>query len=244
MARILMLQGYAQNEAVFRKRTAILRKDMQAIGVELVYCAAPHLAPLPEQDQISEAERLKKHQLLKQEEILTGWWVANAERTAYHGYKETIHMLKRFWIEKGPFDGIIGFSQGAALAPLLVTELAFAQTTNDSNIYTLPKFMLLFSGFVPIAVTSLADAPVPEGEAAANSGVLDHWTEGRIPIPSMHVIGAGDAWVLPRDSHALAARFVESSSVVVEHDGGHYIPTSSEMRLRFKEFVTLNLNRQ
>ncbi|KAJ3060610.1 hypothetical protein HDU98_003447 [Podochytrium sp. JEL0797] len=67
--------------------------------------------------------------------------------------------------------------------------------------------------------------------------ILDSWPEGKIPIPAMHVIGLGDAWVIPTDSNNLAQRFTESMSVVIEHEGGHYIPTTADMRLRFKEFV-------
>ncbi|KAI8609201.1 serine hydrolase-domain-containing protein [Chytriomyces sp. MP71] len=208
MPRILMLHGYSQNDIVFRKRTAVLRKDLETLGMEL--------GPL-------------------------GWWLANAEKTAQIGYKESVHFLKNAWIEKGPFDGIIGFSQGAALAPLFVTELAFAATTGDMNSYILPKFMILVSGFVSIAVTALADAPIPEGELSANSGVLDLWPEGRVQIPALHVIGQGDAWVVPRESHGLVARFAEATSLVAEHEGGHYIPTNADMRVRFKEYVASQL---
>ncbi|KAI9316561.1 serine hydrolase FSH [Obelidium mucronatum] len=230
--RILCLHGYSQNEKVFRKRSAVLRKDLAAAGAELIYVTAPHLAPVPDQelDAMTEVERLRLHSEQKPEDVLKGWWVSNAEKTGQVGYKESIQLLKKIWIEQGPFDGILGFSQGAAMAPLLLSELAFASTVNDATPYILPRFMIIVSGFVSSAVTGMADAPDQES-------VLNLWPQGKIPVPAMHVIGLGDAWVLPSESHRLVERFVEGVSVVIEHEGGHYIPTTADMRTRFKEFV-------
>ncbi|KAJ3297978.1 Ovarian cancer-associated protein 2 [Rhizoclosmatium sp. JEL0117] len=230
--RILCLHGYSQNEKVFRKRSAVLRKDLETIGAELVYVTAPHDAPTPDQeiDAMTEAERLKLHGEMKPEDILKGWWVSNADKTGQLGYKESIHFLKKVWIEKGPFDGILGFSQGAAMAPLLLSELAFASKVNDLTPYTLPRFLILVSGFVSSAVTGMADAPEEES-------VLNLWDEGKIPVPALHVIGLGDAWVVPLESNGLAQRFVEGASVIIEHDGGHYIPSTADMRAKFKEYV-------
>ncbi|KAJ3131194.1 hypothetical protein HK100_006668 [Physocladia obscura] len=247
--RILCLHGYAQNEQVFRKRSAVLRKDLEKIGVELVYATAPHTAPPPDQeaDTMTEAERSLRHGVQKPEEVLRGWWLSNIDKTGQIGYAESIHSLKAIWAAQGPFDGILGFSQGAALAPLLVSELAFASKQSDfaASQFALPKFMIIVSGFISVAVKNLADANVPVADVSGvQDSILDAWPEGKIPISSMHVIGNGDVWVVPRESHALAARFVERSRLIVEHDGGHYIPTSAEMRLKFKEFVQAHIATQ
>eukprot|EP00301_Raphidiophrys_heterophryoidea_P025510 c8577_g1_i2.p1 GENE.c8577_g1_i2~~c8577_g1_i2.p1 ORF type:complete len:212 (-),score=64.75 c8577_g1_i2:246-881(-) len=51
------------------------------------------------------------------------WWVAQKDHSGrnwvYAGVAETVEFLKKIDKEQGPFDGVLGFSQGAALASAL-----------------------------------------------------------------------------------------------------------------------------
>jgi len=56
------------------------------------------------------------------------WWkghkVGNFDGTHPHsGLEESLELVKQAWKEQGPFDGIIGFSQGAALAAIIAMGL-------------------------------------------------------------------------------------------------------------------------
>ncbi|KAJ3395029.1 Ovarian cancer-associated protein 2 [Entophlyctis sp. JEL0112] len=253
--RILCLHGFAQNAAIFRRRSAVLRKDFEANGITLAYLDAPHIAPLYELEQdlhaLHESARLQRHGEVDPAEVGRAWWVPSADRTSQSGYAESIKHLLSIWSSEGPFDGILGFSQGAALAPLFLAELRLYNSgQQESGKLLLPRFMILISGFIPVAIKSLALLSTDNPEV---DGVWDFWRreseDGTITTPTMHVIGTGDAWVSPAESRALAARFygissndetfAENKSIIVEHDGGHYVPTNADMRTKFKEFVLL-----
>ncbi|ORY53564.1 hypothetical protein BCR33DRAFT_3157 [Rhizoclosmatium globosum] len=122
-------------------------KGLGTIGAELVYVTAPHDAPTPDQeiDAMTEAERLKLHGEMKPEDILKGWWVSNADKTGQIGYKESIHFLKKVWIEKGPFDGILGSHKARnGPAPPLRTRLRLKSKRLDP-IHP-PRFLILYPG--------------------------------------------------------------------------------------------------
>ena len=81
-----------------------------------------------------------------------------------------------------------------------------------------PRFAVFVSGFVP------ADE---DAAAALLAGVTG--------VPTLHVIGATDALVPPERSRALAALF--EGAVVVEHAGGHMVPSSAAVRQEVRAFL-------
>ena len=108
--RILCLHGYHGNAQVLRGQLAPLANGLDDL-VEFVYVDAPSLAAGD-----------------------FGWWHAEAaEMTAiksgagvdrslkrYKGWQKTREAIVSAFARQGPFDGVFGFSQGAALASLLV----------------------------------------------------------------------------------------------------------------------------
>jgi predicted esterase len=117
---------------------------------------------------------------------------------------------------EGPITGILGFSQGAAMAPLLYKSL-------PQTLQTHIKFLICISGFVPIF------------EGLWSSDVEDKLSG----IKSLHVIGESDSWIPPARSKELVGRWKrsEEEAVIALHPGGHFVPTGKEMRERFREFV-------
>lgn len=56
------------------------------------------------------------------------WWFTNEETKTYSskefeskcfGFEESVKLIESVILEKGPFDGIVGFSQGACFLSLL-----------------------------------------------------------------------------------------------------------------------------
>ncbi|KAJ3213163.1 Ovarian cancer-associated protein 2 [Dinochytrium kinnereticum] len=223
--RVLCLHGYTQNSDVFRTRTAILRKDLASLA-ELVYINAPHIVP-PSPDQISEVGTAK----LSESDRPRSWWT---DEDGEHGFREAISLIKRQWEENGPFDGILGFSQGATTAAILGSELSVS-AENGTLTSTPPKYLIIVSGFIP---AKAGDAAVErwlptDAHSAVNEGITAPYN-----FETLHVIGNRDEWVRPERSHALANRYPKSLTSIIEHDGGHFIPTNSEMRKRFKAFIS------
>ncbi|WP_432843830.1 hypothetical protein [Dactylosporangium sp. CA-092794] len=148
---MLCLHGYHGSAAVLRQQMApLLASDVD--DLEPVFVDAPSLA-----------------------EGDFGWWHAG-----FRGWERT-----RDWVANvlraGPrFDGVFGFSQGAALAGL-VADLA--EYSDDPALRL--DFAVLVGGFA---------GPQPVRP---------------VSIRSAHVIGRNDLVVAPDDSRALADRFVD-----------------------------------
>lgn len=119
------------------------------------------------------------------------------------GFDVSMAYLKTVISQAGPFDGILGFSQGAAMAALccavkgrVEVELGF-------------RFVILCSGFVPN---------------------LPELGQGLINCPSLHIFGRDggkDRQIDTQASRDLASLFGDGCSVIIEHDSGHIIPTRS-----------------
>jgi pimeloyl-ACP methyl ester carboxylesterase len=190
--RILGLHGYHGSAEVLRQQLGPLTAALDGTA-DLVCVDAPALATGD-----------------------YGWWHAVDDPsgvTRYRGWPRT-----RTWLtslcESARFDGVLGFSQGAALAALLVA-LCACDTTASPRF----DFALMVGGFA---------SRDPDHAAAFD-------ISGGIDVPSLHVIGRADTIVSPHASRALASRF--RAPVVVEHDGGHVIPGTSSVLAAVAEFV-------
>jgi pimeloyl-ACP methyl ester carboxylesterase len=137
----------------------------------------------------------------------------------YQGWEQTRAWLVAFFGEHGPIDGVLGFSQGAALTGLLVG------LRSPSGIPTLAQplafdFAILIGGFVS---NDPAHAAL---YAAAESYAL----------PTLHVIGRADGIVTSEASLSLAARFANPQLAM--HDGGHVIASTEAVRAVLTAFLS------
>jgi pimeloyl-ACP methyl ester carboxylesterase len=166
--RILCLHGYHGSAAILRRQIAPIAAVLPA-EVELIFVDAPSLA-----------------------EGDFGWW-----HDGFRGWERT-----REWVtdlmSAEPFDGVFGFSQGAALTGLL----AALRVSEPAPVVF--DFAIMVGGFT---------SPAPQHA---------HLFANKVRMPSLHVMGRADGIVPMRDSLLLADRFVDP--VVIEHGGGHVIP--------------------
>ena len=81
-----------------------------------------------------------------------------------------------------------------------------------------PRFGIFVAGFVP------------RDEAAA--AMLIAGVDG---VPTLHVTGSADTLIVPARSRALASLF--SDAQLVEHGGGHHIPSGPAVRSHVVDFV-------
>jgi len=205
--KVLCIHGYRQNEKLFREKTGGLRKLLKKY-VDFVFVSAPHVIP-------EEANLVRTN-----EEQDRGWWFSRPEK-GYNaldktditlGYKESVDVIKEKISEEGPFDGILGFSQGASFVSLLCVLRSKEGSGVDF------KFVILIAGF--------------------RSQLTPHIELYKSPIccPSFHTVGTTDAVIPPAASEELAACF--NNATVYSHDGGHYIPASPQLRTALVEFIT------
>lgn len=227
------MHGFRQNASSFKGRTASLAKKLKNI-VELVFVDAPHELSFlyqPSETVLSNSKQglPPSYQCKKKFAWLVApskiskndtEWIARdgpfhplqfKEQT--EGLDVSLSYLKTIFSKQGPFDGILGFSQGAAMTALLCAK-------REAQLIDLEfRFAIICSGFA----VELSDVK-----------------QGSIRIPSLHIFGSDqdkDRQIEKTESRDLAALFEEGYSKVIEHDSGHIIPTRSPYIDQIKAFL-------
>jgi dienelactone hydrolase len=182
--RILALHGYHGSAQVLRRQIAPLAGALPD-SIDLTFVDAPSIARGD-----------------------FGWW-----HEGFTGWEAT-----RDWVAGlaagQHFDGVIGFSQGAALAGLL------------------------------LATQEAAAGPVPSGFGFGFGVMIGGFTSDepqhsalfrrKLATPSLHVTGTADRIVPMRDSLRLAERFADP--VIITHGGSHVIPSDPDVIGRIVAF--------
>jgi hypothetical protein len=182
--RVLCLHGYHGSGAILRDQMESLAATLPP-NVEFVYVDAPSLATGD-----------------------FGWW-----HEGFDGWERT-----RDWaidlVGAGPrFDGVFGFSQGAALAGLLTAVQESGSAPPEFHL----DFAVMVGGFT-------SDLP-KHAELFRR----------KLTTPSIHVIGRSDVIVPRTDSLRLAGRFADP--LVLEHPGGHIVPGHDAVARPIADFL-------
>ncbi|XP_042529965.1 esterase OVCA2 [Dipodomys spectabilis] len=217
--RVLCLAGFRQSERGFREKTGALRKALRG-RAELVCLSGPHplidVAGGPEPDSGP----------CIPEEQPRGWWFSEPEADVFsaldeptecRGLEEALTTVARALSELGPFDGLLGFSQGAAL----VAHVCALGQAGDPR-FPLPRFIILVSGFCP-------------------RGLKEPSLQSPLSLPSLHVFGDSDRVIPSQESVQLASRFPEA--ITLTHSGGHFIPAAASQRQAYLKFLDQFLER-
>ncbi|XP_023223450.1 esterase OVCA2-like [Centruroides sculpturatus] len=167
--KILCLHGYRQDAGYFKEKFGGFRKIVKNVA-ELVFIDAPHIIP---NDNPAEGSCLRPGR---------GWWFTQKEKTfdprldsnVCVGFDESLQLIKETFEAHGHFDGILGFSQGAALAALLC-----ALQQNKELEYSF-NFVILIAGFI------------------SRSSYHKSLFKESISINSLHVMGETDQ-VIPKN---------------------------------------------
>jgi pimeloyl-ACP methyl ester carboxylesterase len=186
---ILALHGYHGSAQVLRRQIAPLA-DALPDSIDLTFVDAP---------SITRGD--------------FGWW-----HEGFTGWEAT-----RDWVADlaagQHFDGVMGFSQGAALAGLLIAaqEAVGKGAADPAPLASGFGFGVMIGGFT---------SDEPEHAALFRR---------RLATPSLHVTGTADTIVPMRDSLRLAERF--AGPVIITHDGGHVIPSDPRILGRIVAFA-------
>ncbi|EFJ10056.1 hypothetical protein SELMODRAFT_128834 [Selaginella moellendorffii] len=127
------------------------------------------------------------------------WFQYNHDFTEYTGFDETVQFIANFMENNGPFDGLLGFSQGSILSSALV-----GMQEKGKALTGIPpvKFVISVSGAKLIA-----------------SKFAFVYSDG-IRRPSVHVLGDKD-WLRTPGEELLKAY---ESPLVIRHPKGHTVP--------------------
>jgi hypothetical protein len=130
------------------------------------------------------------------------------------GWAESLAALVAALRLHAPIDGLLGLSQGAAVAAAAAAEL---QRSGEALGVAPPRLVWLAGGFVP---------PPPAGSALQ--------ADAPLRLRSLHVFG-GDDYVSAAASEALAACF--AAPTTLRHAAGHLLPTGAADVARYAEFL-------
>jgi len=191
--RILVLHSNRQSSLMFQKRTRNVLARTVGPASTLVYASAPH-------KYVAQGEALNntKHLRASNTPSTRCWWNAtdDPETMIYNGLDETIKYIDDCAKNNGPFDGIIGFSQGGTLAGILAA-LVYDKSEKVQNLTKTLQFCVIISGF-PIRDTR-------KEYINLNGPLRDK--NNPIAFPSFHVWGLNDFLVTPERSISLYNSF-------------------------------------
>lgn len=174
-------KGSQQTKEIFRSRLGRLPRKLKNIA-ELVYVDGPFELPLRKGDDVA----------------TRSWW-KYGDDDEEASFEKSIQFLLDQWKEKGPFDGILGFSMGASMACAMASRSE------------------LFSGLDFIVV---AGATFKDFLFAKNSKVES--------VDSLHIFGSKDRLVPPEVSKKVASKFCQKRVQIFEHEQGHCFPSRAE----------------
>lgn len=233
------MHGFRQNASSFKGRTASLAKKLKNIA-ELVFVDAPHELPFIYQPCLADPNCCESSSVPQSplpppkscskkfawfiapnfsEKSDTDWKMADSPFDPLQylqqtdGFDSSLAYLKNVFSQEGPFDGMLGFSQGAAMVASVCTRQRLLK--GQMNF----RFVILCSGFA----LKLAD-----------------YEQGSINYPSLHIFGNDEGNDRQIDNHAsreLASLFDDGCSVIIEHEFGHIIPTRSPYIDEIRDFL-------
>mmetsp|Transcript_15988 Transcript_15988/g.34602 ORF Transcript_15988/g.34602 Transcript_15988/m.34602 type:complete len:226 (-) Transcript_15988:29-706(-) len=173
------------------------------------------------------------------------WWMLPpGERSfttpVFEGWDETLAYVRKLWSEQGPFDGMLGFSQGAILIAALaatgdipIKGFEYGEGTTPTPLSPPPKVLMLFGAAPPgpfrkELATAVRAASAME-EAVSKEPEL---TTGE-KLACLHVVGAQDKVNPPEGAGEVAAAV---GGEVYTHGGAHEIPLDG---LALEKYVAL-----
>ena len=187
--RVLLLHGHAQTAEEMVKKSGGLRKELKPLA-EFVTYESP----------------------MKMDGDLVTWYDYRPVDgvTRYRGLEESLLRLGDFMEREGPFDGVMGFSMGAAITAFLCDRVVKGELPAVAAFH----FAVLIS------------APSSRDETAQIAKQID--------LPSCHIWGTTDNIIPSERSKELSDCFVNPTNIV--HEGGHHMPTIAPARKGLKAF--------
>ncbi|KAH3679627.1 hypothetical protein WICMUC_000859 [Wickerhamomyces mucosus] len=136
-----------------------------------------------------------------------GWWPYVAD--GFNIDEGLTAVRQEISKHEGEIEGIIGFSQGGGLTGIIASQY--------KEIIPSLKYIIVFSGF------------------KLRPKQYDSYYEGKIQVPSLHVIGELDTVVEEERSLKLYDVSRDDNKTLLKHQGGHFVPNS-------RDFVTKVIN--
>ncbi|CAF0933727.1 unnamed protein product [Rotaria sordida] len=136
----------------------------------------------------------------------------------YDTIKESIEYIVNYIHNNGPFDGLLGFSQGAIVCATMVLNIP-----NWSILPSCIKLVILI-GCPPINDETIKP-------------ILETFDKQNQLLPSLHVSGMNDTLITTDMREKMYKYFNPLVAEFYSHKGGHYCPNDSDFRQKLRDFI-------
>lgn len=235
--RLLMIHGYAQNDDIFRAKSRRFSAYMHTTypHAELIWAGGPlHLHP----DDIAETSEDEEGQ--EDQPILDfrAWFYQHVPGRSLEGLSKSLSYLAELLQTRGPFDGVVGFSQGSVMAVILASLLQ--GDTRRRAYEALPRSSDPTMPY-PAAFSHLAHPPLKFGILFCPgllriAGMEWLWEDPGLSTPFCRFVGSWDTVVSDIQRETVLEMTATKGSVTVMHRGGHCLPTSESFSKHLPSF--------
>ncbi|SCU88005.1 LADA_0E07580g1_1 [Lachancea dasiensis] len=219
--KLLFLHGFLQNGKVFSEKSSGIRKLLKKANIQCDYLDGPttlQKTDLPFELDDEKWEATTQAQLNKS-------WFYHSEVSKDLDISNAIQSVCDYIRVNGPYDGIVGFSQGAAIATIVANRITELIPEHPPF-----KVGLIFSGY-----SFTEPDPRHEGQLRiAEKFQTSFAPQAASPTKMLFVWGAADQAVPATRSKYLYNLYVnrEDSPVLAkyyEHPGGHMVPNKKDI---------------
>ncbi|KAI7788189.1 duf341 family [Diaporthe eres] len=140
--------------------------------------------------------------------------------TSHRSTDRAIKYLTEVMAKHGPFDGIIGYSEGATVAATML--LHEQRLFRKVGIEPMFKYAIFFAGWPPV-------------DPITHHLVLSDEKEDRIDIPTLHIVGSLDPYI--DGSMALYNVCDADTAYLFDHAKGHTLPRDRETNREIGDIV-------
>ncbi|KAH3899017.1 probable Family of serine hydrolases 1 [Saccharomycodes ludwigii] len=213
--KLLCLHGFLQNAKVFSEKSSGIRKLLKKAGIQTDYIDGPVV--LERKDLPFEMDDDKWQACL--DANVNRAWFSHSEISKELDLSDSIKYVSEYIAKNGPYDGIIAFSQGAALATIITNQITTLVPTQPQF-----KVSVIISGY------SFTE---PDPEHPGQLRITEKFVKSFTPNPErttkmLFIYGSSDQAV-PCQRSKYLYNIYENSNVkdnlkAFEHDGGHMVP--------------------
>lgn len=218
--KLLFLHGFLQNGKVFSEKSSGIRKLLKKSNIQCDYIDASVI--LDRKDVPFEMDD-EKWQTILDTEVNKAWFY-HSDISRELDLTSAIKTVTEHIKANGPYDGIVGFSQGAALASIITNKITELVPSHPQF-----KVSLLFSAY-----SFTEPDPEHEGQLRITSKFVDSFKprEDRT-TKIIFVYGLADMAVPCERSKFLYNYYTNGKELpdclVFEHLGGHMVPNKKDI---------------
>lgn len=227
MKKFLCLPGYLQSGKVFAEKTLGIRKLLSK-HYTLDYVDPPMVIKSKE-ELVFNLGGTEEEQEAKWADIVAAncnrcWFRYEHDEAGsrYVGFDDSMKWLTNYIKENGPYQGIFGFSQGAAVTTIVTNTIKEMVPTNP-----------YFSASIAVSTFAftLKDNPGDEDSTVLlNPEFAKLFTPpSDLPTQLFFIYGSEDQVVPASRSKHVSDLYNQDNVEVLIHDGGHYVPNKKPL---------------